>query len=364
MSNTGDRLRTLVRVAAEDALFGVLALPDEPKKSLAAIEKRRTETYETAARGGQIVDASQLDLWLAAGTRALVGVGAPWFVPMRAAIDEGLSMERVGHGILARLAGNAPLERVRRVGAFAVRMARAVAASDGPPSAEEQRAIDLLLAALALPDDEARVLRAEPPVPIASIEVPSELELSLARAIVAGAWNVAASDGLDAAEHATLDAVARKLAIHDEAMNEMRKQAEQATQSQRKLGSAAVDAIRYIVAPVDPPHVASIVAASIEVSVPPIDRADATRLVSSGGATPLAHAHDDLERGARLVVLAAAWCVATSIDPSISRRARLSARHDRIAVDMKADRLAEEARAMIDDHLARALDRGVAAAGG
>src|SRR5207302_3913705 len=75
MSTTGDRLRTLVRVAAEDAVLAVLALPTEPKKALAAIEKRRADAYESAARGGHVVDAAQLDLWLAIGTRALVGVG-------------------------------------------------------------------------------------------------------------------------------------------------------------------------------------------------------------------------------------------------------------------------------------------------
>jgi len=310
-------------------------------------------------------DATAFDAWMSAMARASAPVGAPWFVPMRDAIDDGLSIEAEPRGLRAMLpiGTTGHQDRTRRDGSLAVRILRAVSAADGALGEDEIRGIDWLLSALALGIDDQRVLRAEGAVPMASLQIPDELEPKLARSIIAGAWEAAASDGLEEAERIAVMDAARRLKVEPEIADAARVAAETALAMQLRIGLAVIDAVRYVLAPCPAEEIAPIVEACVRLGIPPLRRAEVLRSITTREPTPLGREHD-LDRATRSLVLSAAWAAAMTFDPTTTLRARLIERHDRVATDLRAERIGEDARESIDDYVGRALARAVGLVGG
>ena len=368
MSSIDERLRAVLRAIGDDLAFAFLALEATGARELETLAALRAAHDEALARGEPSADPDSpeaLAAWTVELTRALAADALPWFVPMRSTIEEGLSLARVPKGFLAKLSGAGASERVRRLGALAVRATRAVAAADGPPGDDERRAIDVLLAALALPEDEARVLRVEPPVPIAALELPDGVDGAFARALVGGAWEVAASDGVDVAEHQAIAALARRLAVPEESIDEGRRAAERAVGERLDAGAAALGALRYVLAPCAPDRVAPLVARALHLAVPPIGRGDLRGAIAAG-ATPLGQALSP-SASATTIALANAWAAALSLDPTATLRACLRARHERAAIALGAGSARIDdarVRALVEDHVDARLHRAVATAGG
>ena len=186
--NTGseERLAALLRVACEDALF---AIAGSGLSALAPLAERRASAHEQIAREGlaNAVVMADFDAWVAALVRAAAPQFAPWMVPMRGAIEDGMTLHREVGALrkFISLGVEEKRARVRRDGVFAVRVARAVAAADSVVSPDEGRSLELLLSALGLSEEDARILRVEAPIPMAAIELPDDLEPKIARAIVA-----------------------------------------------------------------------------------------------------------------------------------------------------------------------------------
>ena len=362
MPTSTERLRAVARAACGDALFAVLGTGT---RALEGVARRRAAAHDAIARGETTTATmSNFEPWLAAMSAAAAPIGTPWFVPMREAIDDGLTLEREARGLRAMLGASSPADRVRKIGAFAVRVVRAVSAADGDVSKDEQRAIDLLIAALGLPEEDVRVLSVEPIVPLSTIEVPEELEWNVARAIVQGAFHAASSDGLDPAEHEALLALAARMKVQNEVVDEARSLAERSLELQYQAGLAAVDSVRYVVAILPEPEVSALVVATVHLSVPSVRRAECLRTIGAPTATPLASDHRAIDKSARAAALSAAWAAALSIDPHHTTRARLMARHDRVATDLGSDRAGREAREDIERYLDEVLARGVAITGG
>lgn len=365
------RLRQLSRACCEDALFAILGTGT---KSLEGVARRRAPHYEAIARGatsrdGGAIGMAQLDEWMVEMAAAIAPIGAPWFVPMHQAIDDGLTLERegakgLGRSLQERIFKRGAPEAMRRAGAFAVRVIRAVSAADGAVGHEERRSIDMMVAALGLPEDDARVLRAEGPMPIASLEVPPELEWNLARAVIAGAFHAAAVDGVEPAEHAAIVDVAARLHVQADVIEEARVAAERATASQLAIGVAAIDAIRYVVQLLPEAQALPLVVGAAHLAIPPVKRPDCLRAITSRTTTPLAREHGKVDKSARGASLAAAWAAALSFDPTSTMRARLVARHDRVSTDLGSESAGRDARGLVDEHVEGVLARGVAFAGG
>lgn len=358
------RLSELHRVACEDALFAAAAVSVDAVEPFA---KRRAAAHEAVARDGvaSTVMMADWDAWRVHLTRAIAPIGAPWFVPMRDAIDRGLTLEKERSGLrgLIPIGVEAEKARLRRDGIFAVRVARAVSAADGVFSRDEAFAVELLLSALGLPDDDQRVLRVEAPMPVAAIEIPSDLDAKTARSVIAGAWQTAATDGIDDAERTAVEQVAARTNVDRETMNEARDDVMKVVESQRAIGQALVDTVRYVLAPLPAEEATPLSLAAVHLAVPPLDRNEALRLVHANAATPLGRAHD-IDKGARVQVLAATWAAALAVNPTVADRARLVARHDRAAAQMGGERQAADARERVEATIAKVMARGAAIVGG
>jgi tellurite resistance protein len=357
-----NQIRDVLRVACEDALFGVAGAS---MKALDTIKEHRVEAYESIAREGlaNAIVMADFETWLATLTRSTAAEIAPWFVPMRNAIADGMTLHREGRGLrgLIPIGREEARQKTRRDGLFAVRVARAVAAADGVVSPDETRALELLLAALGLPDEDARVLRAEAPIPMGAIEIPS-LEPKTARAIVAGAWQVAGCDGFEEAETAAINNLAVRLGVDELTLESIRVDESEAVEKQRRLGRAMVDVVRYVTFVLPPEEASALTLATVHMAVPPIDRAEALRIASTNATTPLVEKHD-LDRAAKERVLAVAWIVALAIDPRLSMRAALRARHEHAATHLDASRHAKSARDDVESFLDEILSRAATIVG-
>lgn len=356
------RIRDVLRAACEDALFGVAGAS---LKALDTIRERRALAHEAIARDG-VANATVMadfDAWLATLTRATAGEIAPWFVPMRHAIEDGMTLHREPRGLrgLIPIGVEESRARVRRDGMFAVRVARAVAAADGIVSPDESRSLELLLSALGLAEDDVRVLRTEAPIPMAAIEIPP-VDAKTARAIVAGAWQVAGCDGFEDSERDAISAVAVRLNVDELTLETIRANETDAVNSQRKLGRAMVDVVRYVTSALAPEEASALSLATVHMAIPPVDRTEALRVVATGTTTPLVDRHD-LDRGERERVLAVAWIAALAVDPTLSMRAALRARHDHAATHLDAARQAVSAREAVESYLEPILNHAASVVG-
>ena len=361
MARAPERLSLLTRSACEDALFAILG---SGPRILDGLSKRREVAHDAIARGEPAVTMADFDAWLAALSNAAAPLATPWFVPMREAIDDGLTLEREARGLRAILGGSGPTDRIRQVGIFATRVLRAVSAADGTLGPGEQRAISLLVAAMGLAEEDARVLSHEPPMPASAIEIPPDLEWNVARAILLGAWEAAAADGIDPAEHDAILEFARRLNVQAEVLDEARVIAERHAAQQLAIGLAAVDVVRYVAHPLDKELSAPLITATAHLAIPAYRLAECLRTLASETTTPLEKDHHDLDRSAKHVALCAAWAVALWSDPTVTMRARLAARHDRAATDLGSERAGSDARDTVQSYLDAVLARGVAIAGG
>ncbi|MBX7197063.1 MAG: hypothetical protein K1X94_33750, partial [Sandaracinaceae bacterium] len=249
MTDSEDRLHTLLRVACEDAMF---AIAGHATASYATFAERRVEAHERIARQGlaNSVVMADWDAWLSALVRDAAQDFAPWFVPMHHAIDEGLTLHRAPRGLRAviPIGLEAAQNRTRRDGVLAVRIAHTVAAADGEVSPDERRAIDLLTTALGLPEGDVRMLQTEAPIPLAALDIPSELEAKTARILVAGAYQVAACDGLEERELAAVHGIADRVGLEAQTFEEIRGRIHAELEAQRRTGRATVDVARDVLA--------------------------------------------------------------------------------------------------------------------
>ncbi len=359
-SDTDDRLASLHRVACEDALFAIAACDVDALDKFAEERAEAHATIATDGIGSSVLMADWV-AWRLALTRAIAPIATPWFVPMHDAVARGMSLAHKPRGLrgVLPIGKEAERDRLRREGVFAVRVARAVSAADAQYSDDEARAVDLLIAALALPEDDVRLLAVEAPMPVSAIEIPESVEGKLARAIVAGAWRTAATDGVDESEAIAVESVAQRLRVDAEDVSELRVSMKQEMDAQRASGRALVDVVRHVLAPIPQQESLPIALATVHLATPAIDRAAAERTVlraaDGTSATPLGAAHT-LDRGERQRVLAAAWAAALCIDPRASQTARLRARHEHAATVLGGR--GDAARELVDDVVRRVMDAG------
>ena len=226
------------------------------------------------------------------------------------------------------------ITRVKRYGALAVRALRAVYAADGSLDAEEQTTVAAVVAALGLPDEDARALLGEPPHAPETFDVYGEMDHAVARGIVRGGWLAAASDGIDPREEQAVRVVAQKTGVADDEVEAARREALERVQARHRLGAAAVDAVRFMLADARPDSAVPLAALVAALTVPRRGRAEVLAPVGQAAPIVLARRHTALLASERTSALGIAWAAALVDDPPMSRRAILQVRWERLAADL------------------------------
>jgi hypothetical protein len=332
-------LGRLVTTLAEDAVFG-LACGGGPAV-LDGLGKRRGEAYSAVLAGHRLNTlAGEPDPWIVELTRAMAPIHPPQWMPMAEVVSEKVTLEAGARGLRSLFSSkpsDKDVQRVKRLGTLAVRVLRAVFASDGPLDAEEARTVAALVASLGLPDEHAQPLYAEAPLPIEQLDVYGDIEPAISKALVRGAWLAAAADQIDPREEHVVRVLANKLAYPAMDMEVLRNEAVARIDARRAAGQAAVDAIRFVLSDRMPGHGVTLAAKAGTLTIPRRYREEVLAQIGHGSKVTLAKRYATLPADDRLTALGIAWAAALYDDPSVARRALLRARHDRVAADLGED---------------------------
>lgn len=350
-------LSRIVAMTCEEAIFGLSAALGNAHDALEDLVKRRKDAHQLALSGQRTTRMlDSFDAWIVEMSRAIAPICPPSWMPMSEVLAEKVTLE-VGARGLRSLFSSKPsdkdVQRVKRLGSLAVRVLRAVFASDGPVDGEEARTLAALIASLGLPDADAQPLYTEAPVPIDRLDVYGEIESSVSRAILRGAWLAAAWDAIDPREEQVVRALATKLNVPIVDVEYMRNEAIARVDARRMAGLAAVDAVRYVLADRVPGHGVQLASYAGTLMLPRRFREEALAQVGHGAPVVLAQRYKGISGAEKTSVLGIAWAAALLEDPSISRQAVVRARLDRVAQDLAAD--PQDARRAVDDMILMAL---------
>ncbi len=334
-------LGELVSVLGEDAVFVFASGVRDAKEALEGLLQRRGLAYAAVLQGHPHTRmTTDFDAWYVEMSRALAPVSPPAWLPMMGIIREKVTLETGARG-LRSLFSSKPSEkevvRVKRYGTLAVRALRAVLAADGALDGEEHRAIAAIVSALGLPDEDANMLLAEPAVAVDTLDVYGEMDHTVSRAIVRGAWLAAASDGIDPREENVIRVVGRKMGVAAEDIEAARRDAQEFVDWRRKAAIAAVDGVRYVLSDRTPGLGVQLAARTATVMLPRRWRDEALAPVGQGTPVTLAKRHIGLEADDRRAVLGVSWAAALVENPSVGRHALLRARWERFAEDLGED---------------------------
>jgi hypothetical protein len=358
-----DALSRLVAMTCEEAMFGLSAALGNAHDALEDLVKRRKDAHQLALSGqrtARMLDA--FDPWLVEMSRAIAPICPPSWLPMSEVLAEKVTLEVGARGIRSLWASkpsDKDVQRVKRLGTLAVRVLRAVFAADGPVDGEEARTLAALIAALGLPDVDASALHAEAPVPVERLDVYGEIEASVARAMLRGAWLAAAWDGIDPREEQVARGLAIKLNVPIVDVEYMRNEAIARVDARRMAGLATVDAVRYVLSDRVPGLGVKLATHAGVLMLPRRFREEALGQIAHGPPVVLAQRYRGISGAEKTSVLGIAWAAALLEDPNISRQAIVRTRLDRVAQDLAAD--PQDARRAVDDMIAMAVAEPAAA---
>ncbi len=344
-------LSRLLSMVAEEAIFGLSAALGNANDALAELGKRRKEVHAAAAAGQPVIRMTEsFDQWIVEMSRAMASISPPSWMPMAEVLREKVTLE-IGARGLRSLFSSKPsdkdVQRVKRLGTLAVRVLRAVFASDGPVDAEEARTLASLIGSLGLPEADAAPLYTEAPVAIEQVELYGEIEPSVARAILRGAWLAAAWDALDPPEEQVIRALSTKLNIQLNDVEYMRNEAIARVDARRMVGLATVDAVRFMLSDRVPGQGTKLAADAGALMLPRRYREEALAQVTQNTPVALTQRYKGISGDEKTSVLGIAWAAALVEDPSVSRQALLRARLDRLAQDLGEK--ADGARKIVDE---------------
>ncbi|HLK39217.1 MAG TPA: hypothetical protein VKU41_20790 [Polyangiaceae bacterium] len=334
-------LGRLVGVLGEDALFVLASGPRAARDGLDGLLHRRGAAYAAVVQGQSHTRmTAQFDPWLLDMARALAPVAPPTFLPMMEVVREKVTLE-IGARGLRSLFSSKPSDkdvaRVKRYGALAVRLLRAVLAADGPLDREESTAVTAVVAALGLPEGDAGALRSEPPPVVETLDVYGDMDAAVGRAIVRGAWLAAAGDTIDPRGERVIHVIAQKMGVPAEEVETARAEAIARVDARRKAGLAAVDGVRFVLSDRVPGAGVILAALTGAILVPRRWREEALAPVGQGAPVTLAKRHPGLDSDGRQTALGVAWAAALTDDPSVARKALLRARWEKFAHDLGED---------------------------
>lgn len=358
-AGNADPLSRVVALVCEDAVFALSAALGNSGDALDGLAQRRAPSHAACMQNAHISTmTSAFDPWVVDLTRAITPLCPPSWLPMAEVLREKVTLEvgaRGLRGLFTSKPSEKEVSRVRKYGALATRVLRAVFAADGPLDAEEERTVAAFLASLGLPDADTAPLNSEAPVPIERLDLYGELEPGVARAMMRGAWLAAAWDAIDPREEVVLRALAQKLALKLEDFEMMRAEAIARVEARRMAGLAAIDAVRTLLSDRTPGAGVLLAAHVGTLMVPRRYRDEALAGVGQGAPVTLAGRYRRISSEEKLSALGMAWACGLHEDPPVGRVALLATRLARVAKDLDAD--PEPARTAVD----RALDTALAA---
>ena len=354
-------LANYLRAVSDDALFLLASSQCVDRDALVDMATRRGQLYATLVQGGT-PDSSDWGTWMVNMCVALAPVAPPLWLPMHELIDS-LTLESGARGMRSLFTSkpsDKQVERTRMLGAFSVRSLSSVLGAASELNEDDTLLRRCVVAALGLPDGDAAMLCQEAPLNPDKVEVPPELESKLAKSIALGIWRAAFRDGLDPHEDSVSMTLCQRMGLTPEDTEASRRQAQAEVDARKTLGTAAVDAVRYVLG--DDAEMGKRLARVVAfLSLPPVHRSEPLAAIEHGGPIVLARRHA-LDKKQREVCLSMVWLAAIGTNPDQTRTAELAVRHERVSSDLGSKGEGAATRAtmtgFVHDQLASAVQAG------
>ena len=356
-------LAAALALLTEDAFFAVAGTAKLDVDVLRALAARRGAAVAAVARGEPTPGLDAWEPWVLGLCLAMAPIAPPRWVPMADAVEAGLSLEHGARGVRSLFTtrpSDRDVARVRSQGAIAVRAVTSVLAATGALSAEARLLRSALIASLGLPEPDRQALESEPPYHVELLDMHGDLDARFGRSLVRGAFYAARIDGTDPREEQAVIAIARKLGLTTEDVNDVREEARAFSDAGQGLGDAEVDAIRYVLEG-DAAESDRFAVAAARLALTPIQRHDAITAINVASPVILGRRHR-LDRRQREAALGLAWLASVHGNPTYIRRAELVSRHDRIAADLGDAEAGASIRGALDRWLELELGKAAAQA--
>lgn len=338
---------------------GLAAMCDQIFFAITASRRLDKDELEALFKRHAIVAPEVMDHWepwLLGLCASIAPIAPPHWMPMAGAVEAGLSLEHGARG-LRSLFVSAPSDkevtRVRVLGAVVVRALGAILAAAQRVDREDEMLQRALIASLGLPPDDQAVLRAETPMSVDDVVVPTWAGEKIVAAIVRGGFFAALGNGLDPREEKAINTLALKLGLAEADIAGLAAEARAMVESSLPFGEACVDAVLYMLDG-EPEMQRLLATAALKLTLPAVQRSSATKAVAVAHPVILARKYT-LDRTAREAVLGLAWVAALRTNPTHTRRLALITQHARLAADLHDGSGGRSSRDVVEAHLELAL---------
>jgi hypothetical protein len=259
--------------------------------------------------------------------QTLAAVGPADWMPMSAVLELGFTLEggaRGLRGLFTKEPSKSERKRVLKIATLAGRILEMIANADRALAPDETRLVAMAMNSFGLTPEELQQIRPGRALTFDDLEVFGELELKTRRALLRGAWQLAASCALDPARELAVRGVAARLEIQHEA-DLIR--AEVLTGQLRQLERAqlAVELARSTARRLPPAHARAALVHLVDASAPALHRATLEELALSDSPSQLTSL-PRMDSTRRRQAAAAAFATVISHDPSASTLLALRAR--------------------------------------
>jgi hypothetical protein len=306
--------------AAQD-LVSVIAAREDFEDVLEPFARRRASAYAHAR--------SPLwnELYWPGLAQALAAVAPPEWMPMAAVLDLGFTLEggaRGLRGLFTKEPSKTERKRVLKIATLAGRILEMIANADRALTPDEARAVAMAMNSFGLTPDELQQIRPGRALTFDDLEVFGELELKTRRALLRGAWQLAASGVLDPARELAVRGVAARLEIQHEA-DQLRAEVLTAQRRQLERAQVAVELARSTARLLDRADVRTAMVHLVDACAPTPHRADLEARALSDAPLGLSDL-PRLDPARRRQAVATAFATVIAHDPSTSTMLALRAR--------------------------------------
>ncbi len=203
---------TAFGLAAKD-LISLVASREDFSDLLEPFAKRRAATW------AQPQSTLWSTLYWPGFAQAMAGVGAPSWLPMNAVLDLGLTLEGGAKGLrgfFTKAPSDKERKRVLKTATLAGRILEMVANADHSLSTDEARLVSMTMNSFGLSAEELQNVRPGRALTFEDLEIFGDLDLKTRRALLRGAWQLAATASLDPSRELAVRGVAARLEVQTE----------------------------------------------------------------------------------------------------------------------------------------------------
>lgn len=326
MTDTTPQREHRLRAIIDDAVFVIAGTDKLDAETIREVGERATWPES---------DTADDTAWWAEMTRSLVPTKIPLWLPMPDVIKAHtlLSGARGMRSLFTSKPSDKQVQGCRHIAATCTKMMTSVMASKTQLGAEQRRWRTNFVSAFGLPESDTEAILTETEAVVSHTEsLPEAIKGKTAMAVGRGLWLTAFRQGLEPAQDDLVVALCQQLGLDAEKIEQGRQWAKQVVAQSKQPGAATVDAIRYVLAD-DESQARALARQVAHLSLPPVYLGESLSAIEHGGPIVLAQRHE-LSKQQRAVCLGISWLTAMRHDPTVTRCALLSERHDRIAEDL------------------------------